>query len=309
MTISSQIKKWMFIPAIALLLGCALGGRGTAIPAGLPASFDVQTSTPAPDLSHATPTRPPVEPEVEIILPLGDAPTNTPDPNATPTPVVQPTATPIPILPTPSVPAVITPTATVTPTKVTVAVPTPVVEPDPPLKGGNWDFEAEFIPWANPYGEPCPGAAVASGWTAFVEKGEYGSSCMNENLYQPNVFTGLKSQEITFDFIAANSGVYRTIPTRPGHQYTIATYGKHDHSTTPVQLFLGVDVTGGAIWNAETVEWFPWDGSAEDTWLPTEETVTATGESMTIFIRGFHPLAEQGGKTVVDNVSITDLGL
>ena len=28
---------------------------------------------------------------------------------------------------------------------------------------------------------------------------------MNENLYQPNVFSGLKSQEITFDFIAANS--------------------------------------------------------------------------------------------------------
>jgi len=150
---------------------------------------------------------------------------------------------------------------------------------------------------------------VASAWTAFVEKGEYGSSCMNENLYQPNVFTGLKSQEITFDFIAANSGIYRTVATKSGHQYNIVAYGKHDHSTTPVELFLGVDLTGGTIWNAETVQWFPWDGRAEDTWLPTEETVTATGESMTLFIRGVHPLAEQGGKTVIDNVSITDLGL
>ncbi len=30
---------------------------------------------------------------------------------------------------------------------------------------------------------------------------------------------------------------------------------------------------------------------------------------MTIFIRGHHPVAEQGGKTVIDNVSVTDLGL
>ncbi len=29
---------------------------------------------------------------------------------------------------------------------------------------------------------------------------------------------------------------------------------------------------------------------------------------MTIFIKGFHPMAEQGGKTVIDNVNITDLG-
>jgi hypothetical protein len=56
------------------------------------------------------------------------------------------------------------------------------------------------------------------------------------------------------------------------------------------------------------VEWFPWDSQAEDTWVATEETVTAAGERMTIFIRGYHPLAEQGGKTVIDNVNITHLG-
>lgn len=306
MIINSQIK-WISVVATVLLLGCSLGGRGTAIPAGMPASFDVQTSIPTPDLKNATATRSPVESGAAVILPLGDAPTSTPNPNITPTVPAQSTATPIPILPTPSASPVITPTATVTPTK--VVLPTPVVELDPPLQGGDWDFEADFIPWANPYGEPCPGASVASGWTAFVEKGEYGSSCMNENLYQPNVFSGLKSQEITFDFIAANSGVYQVVPVKAGHNYNIVAYGKHDHSTTPVQLFLGVDLSGGTVWNADTVQWFPWDGSAEDTWLPTEEIVTATGESMTLFIRGFHPLAEQGGKTVIDNVSITDLGL
>jgi hypothetical protein len=93
-----------------------------------------------------------------------------------------------------------------------------------------------------------------------------------------------------------------------GHRYNIVAYGKHDHSLAVVELFLGVDLTGGTVWNAETVQWFPWDNGAEDAWVPTEETVTATGESMTIFIRGVHPLAEQGGKTVIDNVSVIDLG-
>jgi hypothetical protein len=125
---------------------------------------------------------------------------------------------------------------------------------------------------------------------------------MNENLYQPNVMTGLKSQEMTFDFISANSGIFRTIPTKVGHRYQIIAHAKHDRSIAPVQMTLGIDLTGGTAWNAETVQWFLWDGSAEDTWVPTEEIVTATGESMTIFIKGFHPMADQGGKTVIDNV-------
>jgi hypothetical protein len=190
-----------------------------------------------------------------------------------------------------------------------VVAPVRQVEPDPPLEGGDWDFETDFIPWPNPYGEPCPGAAVALGWTPFVERGEYGSSCLNENLYAPNVFSGLKSQELTFDFIAANSGVYRTIPTKVGHRYSLVAYAKHDHSLVPVQMYLGVDLTGGTVWNGETVEWFAWDSEVEDAWVPSEAIVTATGESMTIFIRGHHPVAEQGGKTVIDNVSVTDLGL
>jgi hypothetical protein len=203
----------------------------------------------------------------------------------------------------------LTATLTLTSQVTSVPSPRPVVTPDPPLQGGDWDFEADFVPWPNPYGEPCPGAAVASGWTAFVEDGPYGSSCMNENLYAPNVFSGRKSQEITFDFIAANSGVWRVIPTKPGHRYSIKAHARYVHSLSPIQMALGVDMTGGTVWSAETVEWFPWDQGGEDVWVATEETVTATGESMTIFIKGHHPMAEQGGKTVIDNVSVTDLGL
>lgn len=304
MNFYSYKRRGLIVTGLTLLsLACIVSGQGTAIPPDRPVSFDLQTPTPTLDPEQITPE--PVEAEQAVILPLDDAPTHTPDPNIPPTlPPPPPTATPT-LEPTEE--PEIEPTAT---PEVIVAVPTvQEVELDPPLQGGDWDFEADFTPWANPYGEPCPGSSIASGWTAFVEQGEFGSSCMNENLYKPNVFSGFKSQEITFDFIATNSGVFRTIPTKVGHRYNIVAYAKHDRSATPVEMFLGVDLSGGTAWNAETVEWFPWDSGLEDTWVPTEETITATGENMTIFIRAWHPVAEQGGKTVIDNVSVTHLGL
>lgn len=300
---------------VGLSLACSLSGRGTAIPAGRPVDFEVQTVTPTLRPEQEIAVEPEeIQPEPVLIVPLSDAPTHTPDPNATPTVLLLATDTPPVIIPTTAttqaVEIELTPSGEpASPTPLVAISPTPVVEPDPPLQGGDWDFEADFTPWPNPYGEPCPGSSVATGWTAFVEQGQFGSSCMNENLYQPNVFSGRKSQEITFDFIAANSGIFRTIPTKVGHRYAITAYAKHDRSISPVQMFLGVDLTGGITWQAETVQWFPWSSALEDTWLATEETVTASGESMTIFIRGHHPVAEQGGKTVIDNVSVTDLGL
>lgn len=299
---TALLPATLLLATLFLSLACVIGGSGgTAIPVGRPASFEVQTATPT--LNPQAATSAPAQTEPEVVLPLGSAPTDTPDPNATPTLPPSPPDTPTPIqLITPTL-ALTQEVAAVPPTK-----PRPVVEPDPPLQGGDWDFETEFIPWPNPYGEPCPGARVAAGWTAFVENGPYGSSCMNENLYQPNVFSGLKSQEMTFDFIAANSGVLRTIPTKVGHRYQIVAHAKNDRSIAPVQMALGLDLTGGGDWTSGTVQWFPWDNTAEDTWNPTEETITATGESMTIFIKGFHPMADQGGKTVIDTVSVTDLG-
>jgi len=293
---------WLVIAgAIWPLLACFVGGpAATAIPAGRPADFVVQTATPTTDPRLVTPTVDQAKPIA--ILPLSDAPTHTPDPNAPPTPL--PTDTPVSAATVELTPTVVlTPTATITPTQ-----KKPVVPPDPPLQGGEWDFETNFIPWPNPHGEPCPGAAVASGWTAFVENGPYGSSCMNENLYKPNVLSGAKSQEITFDFIAANSGIWRTIPTKTGHRYSITAYAKHDRSLSPVEMALGVDLTGGNVWEAQTVQWFAWDQTGEDTWTQTEETVTAAGDKLTIFIKGRHPMAAQGGKTVLDNVAVADLG-
>jgi hypothetical protein len=303
--LTSKIMWLVLAGIIWPLLACFIGSSpATAIPPVRPADFEIQTATPTTDPKLATPTV--TEAEAIVIIPLSDVPTHTPDPNALRTSPPLPTDTPISATVESTVE--LTPTVVLTQEIVPAPPPQPAVTPDPPLKGGDWDFETDFVPWPNPYGEPCPGASVASGWTAFVEQGPYGSSCMNENLYQPNVFSGAKSQEITFDFITANSGIFRTISTKVDHRYSIVAYAKHDRSLSPVQMALGIDLTGGTAWNAETVQWFPWDNGAEDTWVETEETVTATGEQMTLFIKGFHPMAEQGGKTVIDYVSVTDLG-
>ena len=328
-------KWWLLIGGLMMLtLACGWGGgSATPLPPGRPASFDVQVATPTPD-PRQNRTQPVAEIAPADIVPLGNAPTHTPDPNATPTPLRLPTQTPtLPPTPTADVDTLEAVGIELTTEPEPTAEPLenqPTTEPedgsdsavveaeaasalapeelDPILEGGDWDFEADYIPWPNPHGEPCPGASVAGGWTAFAEAGPYGSSCFNENLYQPNVFSGAKSQEITFDFIAANSGVFRTIPAKAGHRYTLVAYAKHDRSIAPVEVFLGVDFTGGVAWDGETVEWFPWDESTEDVWAATEETITATGDNLTIFIRGYHPMADQGGKTVIDNVSVVHLG-
>ncbi len=302
------MKRTLFFVAtffISMLTACLPGGaESTAIPADRPSDFEVQVATPTLAAMQTASAAPVIDNEPALILPMSDAPTHTPAPTrpASPAPVI--TAT---IALEPSA-ELLTPTVVITDTATPAPPPTKPITPDPPLQGGDWDFEADFIPWPNPYGEPCPGASVASGWTAFVEDGPYGSSCMNENLYRPNVFSGVKSQEITFDFISAHSGVYRTVSVKARHRYTIIAHAKHDHSLSPVEMALGVDLTGGSNWQADTVQWFPWDGTAEDAWLPTEKTVTASSDTMTVFIKGFHPLAEQGGKTVVDNVIINHLG-
>ncbi|MDM8526579.1 hypothetical protein QUF58_00090 [Anaerolineales bacterium HSG24] len=315
--IPQHLKNWLiFFSAGLFLLACSsMGGQqSTAIPVGRPIEFEIQTASPTAKLAAVVPTNTRTA-EDGVILSLQDVPTHTPDPN------FQPTAT-LDILIATSTPTVsatatseITVTATLTSTEIVSETETDEVasvvpfdgELDPPLAGGSWDFEEEFVLWENPYGD-CSGALVGIGWTVFVEEGPQGSSCMGENLYPQDVQSGAKSQEVTFDFISANSGLYRTIETKARHRYKIEAYAKHVRSLAPVEMSLGVDMSGGTVWNSEAVEWTPWDDGSEDVFTFTERTVTATGEAMTIFVRGFHPQGDQGGKTYIDNVSVTHLG-
>lgn len=169
-------------------------------------------------------------------------------------------------------------------------------------------MEAGFVPGSSPLGETCPGWAVAVGWTAFVAPGTPASSCLNENKNADNVRSGQRSQEITFDFVSALAGIYRQAQAVPGHRYRIEAWGKHVRSQSPVELSLGIDLTGGQDWQAASVTWYPWNETEEDTWVHTQVSVQATGSAITIFLKGHHPVAVQGGATLFDDVRVVDLG-
>jgi hypothetical protein len=254
-------------------------------------AFEVQTATPT-------------------ILALFGAPTDTPNPELTVTPPITPTqeltptteadaaepaeeATPVPL-------AAEAPPA---PTDIPTPMPTAV-----PVQGGAWDFEEGFQEWRNPYGDSCSGSGLANGWTAFTTRDQYGSSCMNQTVWEGNVYTGESAQEITFAYVGTQAGIFRPVPTIPGHQYQVSAYMRREFSPAKVEVALGIDLTGGVNWQAETVQWFPWREDVDDAWGKTEETVAATGETMTIFIKGFHPYPEPGGTLRLDSISITDLG-
>ena len=132
--------------------------------------------------------------------------------------------------------------------------------------------------------------------------------CVHEYKNLDNVYSGERSQEITFDFISAEAGITKRAQTIPGHRYQIEAWGKHVRSQSPVELTLGVDLTAGEDWQAASVTWHPWNETGEDVWVHTRVTVRASGESITIFLKGYHPFAAQGGATLFDDVRVEDLG-
>jgi hypothetical protein len=122
------------------------------------------------------------------------------------------------------------------------------------------------------------------------------------------VLSGERSQEITFDFVSAEAGISKRAQTIPGHRYQIEAWGRHVRSESPVELALGVDLSGREDWQAASVVWYPWDDTAEDVWVHTQVMVLASGESLTVFLKGYHHFAVQGGATLFDNVQVVDLG-
>jgi uncharacterized protein (DUF2164 family) len=123
--------------------------------------------------------------------------------------------------------------------------------------------------------------------------------CVDEYKNMDNVKRGQRSQEITFDFISAEAGIHRHAQVIPGHRYRIESWGKHVRSASPVELSLGVGLSSGEDWQAASVEWHPWDETGQDVWVHTQVNVRASGETLTIFLKGYHPFAEQGGATLL----------
>jgi hypothetical protein len=52
----------------------------------------------------------------------------------------------------------------------------------------------------------------------------------------------------------------------------------------------------------------PWDETEEDVWAHTQAAVRASGGSLTVFVKGHHPFAMQGGATLFDDVRVVDEG-
>lgn len=268
-------------------------------------SFEIQTATPT----------------VSLLL---DVPTATIDPNATATPTaivvtatqiisvagtVEPTLEPTnaPAVPPPPTAAPVEPSVLSEPTP-----PPPLAEPagsvSEPVSGGEWDFEAGFVDWANPFGDSCDGAGLAVGWNAFTTRDQFGSSCFNQTTWQANVYSGESAQEITFAFIGNEAGIFKSVPTQPSHRYRVEAYVRREPSPVKVQVWLGIDLTGGSDWQADSVTWFPWADETEDQWTRTEEIITAAGETITVYIRGRHPEPVGGGALRIDSISLVDLG-
>lgn len=267
-----------------------------------------QTPQPAPTLEQLVFEVQTATPTLTPLLFFGDAPTFTPDPKATPTLLLTSTLTA-------TLTATLSTQVEATPSPVPVAKiasippsPTPIPPTVEPLVGGVWDFEEGFTPWGNPFGDACPGSGLANGWNGFTSRDQYGSACMNETVWKDNVHSGVSAQEITFAYVGIEAGVYRSAPTIPGHQYAIEAFMRREFSPVKVELFLGVDLTGGADWQSENVQWFPWLEDFDNAWSRTETIVTASGEAMTVFIKGSHPYPEPGGTLRIDSVSITDIG-
>ena len=295
------LKGFIALIAALTLAGCA--GPPPERP-----DFSVISSPQIPPLSQNTPAPTPIDtPEPPAATPISTGPTLF---QMSPTKVIpadqlpQPaeTSTPTAIEPTPTEPP-LTPTATPPPPK-----PKPTTPPDEPRRGGSWDLEEGFEVWINPFGDNCSGAKVAAGWQGFTSRGQYGSSCFIQNDYAPNVFSGRYSQLVTFDFVDSHAGLYRTFDTQPGHKYQVTAWLRHVHTLPAMQFHFGYDLTGGADWQASTVQWAPWDEFREDEWIRHEETFVAAGPKTTIYLKGFHDTASQGGATYLDAVEVIDLG-
>ena len=285
--------------AMLLSLGSLLGGCSQA--RGVPTPTPTKTPRPALAGGTAVPT---------VVLPA--LPSATQSATAT-----QPPDTPAPASPTAAAPtatATPAPSATSTPEPLPTSTrPRPTAAPTlPPQRGGDWDLEAGFYAWQSPH----------EGFTAFVANGWQPLSAvhdpdapprLNENKYLPNVRSGERSQEVSFDWRSGEAGIWRSVEVVPGHRYLVEAWAKYVPSESGLALHLGIDLGGGEDFTAGSVTWHPWRDLTPNQWIATQETVRATGARLTIFLRAVHPMGvdggnKPGGNTMFDNVSVVDLG-
>lgn len=227
--------------------------------------------------------------------PTAEAPEPSPSPSATPAPS--------------ATPPIREPTATLAAARAPQPLPAAT---QPPRRGGSWDLEEGFYPWPSPHEDFA--AFVANGWQPLSKAYDpAGPPRLNENKYLPNVHSGERSQEISFDWRSGEAGIFRPVDVVRGHRYVIEAWARYVPSESGLGLYLGIDLGGGEDFQAGSVTWYPWRDMTPNQWVATRETVRATNGRMTIFLRAVHPQGadggtKPGGNTMFDDVAVTDVG-
>ncbi|MCC6546296.1 carbohydrate binding domain-containing protein [Candidatus Sumerlaeota bacterium] len=172
-----------------------------------------------------------------------------------PTPTPTPTATPSP---SPS------PTPTVSPS------PSPTPAPTEQLTNGS--FEGGFT------------SGVGNGWTKFQVTNTitFGQASVNK-------YDGSYSQYWSRNDTAAfDGGVYQVVSVNSGAAYSIVARMKRQSTLVGTSMRVGYDLTGGTNPAAASVVYTDITGATDNVWNTCTTNVTATGTSITIFLRAGH---------------------
>ncbi|CAN5398554.1 hypothetical protein BH09SUM1_BH09SUM1_13390 [soil metagenome] len=150
-------------------------------------------------------------------------------------------------------------------------------------------------------------SGVGNNWTSWTASGSavlgFGSASVNKK-------DGSYSQYWNrADTAACDGGVYQVISVTPGATYNISAWMKRQSTFTTNTLKVGYDLGGGTSGTAGTVVYTDITGS-NDTWNQYTASVTATGDSITIFARGAHTGTTGGASAYFyfDAVTVTGAG-
>jgi D-alanyl-D-alanine carboxypeptidase-like protein/SH3 domain-containing protein len=190
----------------------------------------------------------------EIDVYFDGAPTPTPTPTATPTPTPTPTAT---------------------------ASPTPTATPVVSNLVSNGSFEDGFS--AGGVGNGW--ISWASGWSNPIT---FGSASVNKH-------DGSYSQYWTRDSSSTrfHGGVFQVVNVTPGVEYSISAWMKRQGSASDQWMEFGYDLSGGTDAESASVIYTKLEGDGFNIWVDYSETVTATGNQITLFAKAGH-YAEDG---------------
>jgi len=171
------------------------------------------------------------------------------------------------------------------------------------------------VDWVCQYGDLNIGGAVGVGWQARnpanpdqPENRWHSHFKLNKDL--TSVHSGKFSQNISFEQVACEAYLFRTIATAPDHTYRVEAWGKFKSSPTNPILYVGLDPTGATDPKAGSVIWVTFPDQVGDKWLQGVVKAKATGKAMTIYLRALRPVGESllYGDTFFDDVSVWDEG-